>query len=406
MTEQELEQKIYSHRQAITTYHTDIGSGSITAKSLKEQIAHLYKCPGCGIDIMVSNSKVEKADLKALSQTLVEVEGIKTANLQKVVIEQQAIDKEVLEGKKLDAVIEDFAVAQKTLLQMPKPEDLQPDIDSKTNRNVVVLADYTRLDAEAEQKIGGMQKTLLELEVRLKAIAKPEQTVEDLMRCMDQAKNSVSDYDKLLGNIDSTLKQIKVAEEGRTREGVSATAAKHQADIYGFWETSFNEIKMDIIDEFLPDFEDKVNEYLSRLKVNLRVRFGTQKEKSGASKKDKELGRAFKEEFNVEVFKEDNIPLPYGLLSKGQRSRCGNCVGMALRELTKERGNNVFDFFFLDEVSDSLDESGLRELVNLLDETPGQKLVISHNNFLKDYFNDRIVVEMTNEISTIRQEAA
>jgi DNA repair exonuclease SbcCD ATPase subunit len=53
-----------------------------------------------------------------------------------------------------------------------------------------------------------------------------------------------------------------------------------------------------------------------------------------------------------------------------------------------------------------LDESGLRELVNLLDETPGQKLVISHNNFLKDYFNDRIVVEMTNEISTIRQEAA
>jgi len=74
---------------------------------------------------------------------------------------------------------------------------------------------------------------------------------------------------------------------------------------------------------------------------------------------------------------------------------------MALRELTKERGSNRFDFFFMDEIADSLDESGLRELVSLLDETPAQKLVISHNDGLKNYFETITTVEMTNGVSTI-----
>ena len=50
----------------------------------------------------------------------------------------------------------------------------------------------------------------------------------------------------------------------------------------------------------------------------------------------------------------------------------------------------------MDEIADALDESGLRELVHLLDETPAQKLVISHNDRMNSYFDKVITVEMSN----------
>jgi DNA repair exonuclease SbcCD ATPase subunit len=55
----------------------------------------------------------------------------------------------------------------------------------------------------------------------------------------------------------------------------------------------------------------------------------------------------------------------------------------------------------MDEIADALDETGLRELIMLLDETPGQKIVISHNDAFKDYFDNKIVVEKTGGVSAI-----
>jgi len=108
----------------------------------------------------------------------------------------------------------------------------------------------------------------------------------------------------------------------------------------------------------------------------------------------------YKEEFDVKVSM-DKEESPINMLSQGERGRVGTCVGMALRDLTRDRGNNIFDFIFIDEIADSMDSTGLMELVKLLDDVPGQKFVISHNEELKNYFDKTITAIRTDGVSRI-----
>jgi DNA repair exonuclease SbcCD ATPase subunit len=157
-----------------------------------------------------------------------------------------------------------------------------------------------------------------------------------------------------------------------------------------------------VINEFLPLFEEKVNENLEKLKVNMRVDFNTHKKKSKVTKKDKEQGTVFKEEFNVKVLMENGDESPLNMMSQGERGRVGMCTGFGLRTMTTEQGNNIFDFVFIDEIADSLDATGLSELVNLLDSINGQKFVISHNEELKNYFDTCITAVRTDGVSVLQ----
>ena len=299
-------------------------------------------------------------------------------------------------------MIRDAEQGKKTLTFMKKPVEVQAELDKVLVRQAQITAQFETLSASAKSQVDALKAEISQLEQQLAAAGMSDFDPRQAEQQLEQLKNQEAQLNKQIGQFEEHLRYLTAlkAEVGTMRADLAEE--RRQAEIQAFWEIGFRQMKLDIIDQFLPDFEALVNTYLERLKVNLRVAFGTQKEKASASKKDRLEGRAFKEEFNVEVFKDGREPLPYGLMSKGQRGRIGGCVGMALRELTKERGNNVFDFFFLDEIADALDESGLRELVNLIDTLPGQKLVISHNDFMKDFFEDRIVVEIENDVSTIR----
>ena len=390
----------------------NVGSGlnaemDVLAKecaAIKKQIDNNLSCPACNAKLMIKDGKIEHIDIQALTEQLNTKSGehaFRSETLQKIITARLGFEDK---SKLLDADLTNYSATYRAFQYMTPPDKLVADNEAKAARNTQTIAEHARLSEEAKQKYGAMKQDVTEQEARLVELSKTAVDVQQIQILINNSKTKVSMCDNEIGSAEQVLKNIEQTKTLLQSEQQAASEIKSQADIFGFGETAFNEMKLDIIDEFLPDFEDKVNEYLSRLRVNMRISFDTQKEKANASKKDKELGRAYKEEFNVEVSKEDNIPIPYGLLSKGQRGRLGTCVGMALRELTQARGSNTFDFFFLDEISDALDESGLRELVSLLDETNGQKLVISHNNFLKDYFDDQIVVEMTNEISTIANQ--
>jgi len=388
----------------IVNVRTTISGLTAEIASITSQISNNHKCPSCGTALMFKDGVLAHVDADALSKQLAEKVSLQSEsnkqlsalNLEKTAIEQASAS--------LDTTLTNYKATAQSFKNMVAPESLVADNEFKTNRNTAIMVEHATLQTEAKTKYAALKTTLLEQETRFTELSATAVNVLELQQKQNSFKQEISRCDSSIGAAQTNIKNIEATQDLLVAEQAIAVGIKAQADVFGFWETGFNEIKLDLIDEFLPDFEDRVNDYLTRLKVNMRISFDTQKEKANASKKDKALGRAFKEEFNVEVCKEDNIPIPYGLLSKGQRGRLGTCVGMALRELTKERGHNTFDFFFLDEIADALDESGLRELVALLDETNGQKLVISHNNFLKDYFDDQIVVELTNEVSTIRQE--
>ena len=372
------------------------------SQNIKGQMEDHYKCPNCNKELMLKDSKLELVDIDQLALELAKVQT-QRGNL------SETLEKKTEELAKISAdsqkhlkVTQEYTFHAQGLNGRKTSEVLKDEAAILTERNTVILKEHSAVGKQAEQDIQGLKAEIAELTQKLESMGAPTVDVTECRGRIQEDKNILQLTHQKIGQCHQKLETRKRTEQELVDLKKKVESEKKEADIYGFWETGFRQIKINIIDEFLPDFEDRVNDYLNRLKVNMRVDFDTQKQKAKVSKKDRELGRVFKEkeEFNVEVYKGDTL-LPYNLLSKGQRGRVGSCVGMALRELTKERGNNIFDFFFMDEIADALDESGLRELVYLLDEVDGQKLIISHNDQLKNYFEDIITVEMTNETSTI-----
>ena len=399
--QQRIQAESIAVNKAVMGFNTFVGTLNAEIDGIRGQITSHYSCPKCQTDLMVQEKILVPVDVKQLTRQLAEKEQ-ERATIFEEIRKQQAIIGDLKTDLEATVVkIQDYTTDKKLLDTLIKPEVQTEAVTGLTARNAEITQQYETLGAAAQTEVGNHTIELTALKEKLASLpAGDTQAAQTNITALEQQSRSILIE---VGQFTERVQNINAAEKQLTGLHAKIADKKKEADKYGFWELGFKHIKMNIIDEFLPDFEDKVNDYLGRLKVNMKVDFDTQKRKTKVSKREIAEGREFKEEFNVTVFKGENL-LPFGLLSKGQRSRVGSCVGMALRELTKERGNNLFDFFFMDEIADSLDESGLRELVHLLDEVPGQKLVISHNDTLKNFIEDIITVEMNDETSSISHD--
>ena len=96
--------------------------------------------------------------------------------------------------------------------------------------------------------------------------------------------------------------------------------------------------------------------------------------------------------FDLSIIDEHNEKRDLETYSGGESKRIGICVGFALRELTLTKGYSNFNFLLMDEVIDSLDETGIGEFFNLLNNVTGRKLLITHNTDLKTRFGNVIKV--------------
>ena len=165
---------------------------------------------------------------------------------------------------------------------------------------------------------------------------------------------------------------------------------------YKYWVDGFPAIRRWMIESFLPTFEQQTNSYLGQMEVGMRCRFDTLKEK-------KSKAGQFKEEFDLSIIDENNEKRDLETYSQGETKRIGVCVGFALRELTLTKGYSNFNFLMMDEVIDSLDETGIGEFFNLLNNITGLKMLITHNTDLKTRFGNIITVRKQDGISTVVQ---
>ena len=146
----------------------------------------------------------------------------------------------------------------------------------------------------------------------------------------------------------------------------------------------------------IENFEQQTNNYLSSIEMGIKVRFDTIKEKRS--------GEGFKNTFDFAIIDEKREKRDLETYSQGESKRIGICVGFALRELTLNKGYNAFNFLMMDEVIDSLDDTGISEFFLLLDKISGLKLLISHNSDLKNMFSHTINVVKKDGITTVTQQ--
>ena len=100
------------------------------------------------------------------------------------------------------------------------------------------------------------------------------------------------------------------------------------------------------------------------------------------------------EKFNIKV-EQKNGGTSYLSNSSGERARANLVIALALGELASLRAEKAIPFRFLDEPFESIDESGIEAIVNLLNQQKDKYntvYVITHQDQLKQMFQNRLTM--------------
>ena len=176
-------------------------------------------------------------------------------------------------------------------------------------------------------------------------------------------------------DVEKLVQTIKVSEQ-------EVEKATEELKYYSFWEEGFGKkgLVVYLLEQMIKFLNNKVEFYLNILsKGQIRLEF------------DKYL------DFKISG-------LNYRNCSSGERKRVDLAVLLALYDLTNLRNKQSFNILILDEVLDSIDKAGVEAVKDLLLELNKRIptiLVISHNNYLAEYFPTTVTIVKENGISFI-----
>ncbi|WP_263819626.1 SMC family ATPase [Salinibacter sp.] len=281
-------------------------------------------------------------------------------------------------------------------------ERLQALSDVPDRHNALVNAQENRTEwAEQRTRIRdrmeGAQEEKQELDERLAECEsaledKPEVVAEQesVSEQVEAEEEALTDLQQRLGKLDAQLEQAaadREALEAARKERQDAAAARQR---YKHLRAAFgkNGIPSLIIEETLPDIEERANRILDRLTDGrMHVRLDTLKEKKSGGTK---------ETLEIIITDEHGAPRPYETYSGGESFRVNFALRVALAQLLAERSGVRVRTLVIDEGFGTQDEAGIERLVEAIQairEDFAKILVITHLERLKRAFPVRIEVE-------------
>lgn len=194
------------------------------------------------------------------------------------------------------------------------------------------------------------------------------------------------------------LDELKKRQKAYTaqREELAHTVAQYKQLEAAFGK---NGVPALLIEQALPEIENKANEVLERLSGGtMTVRFVTQ-----SAYKDKRRDD-LKETLDIQI-SDGSGTRDYEMFSGGEAFRVNFAIRLALSEVLAQRAGARLQTLVIDEGFGSQDSEGrqrLIEAINLVRQDFSRILVITHIDELKDAFPNRIEVEKTLSGSSIR----
>jgi len=246
-----------------------------------------------------------------------------------------------------------------------------------------------RRDAAEEEK-EGLEERLAECESELEA--KPDVVAEQeaVSEQVQAEEATLNDLQQRLGELNAKLDQadddrasLEEAREAREEAAAARQRYKHLRAAFGK-----HGIPSLIIEETLPDIEERANRILDRLTDGrMHVRLETLKEKKSGGTK---------ETLEIIITDEHGAPRPYETYSGGESFRVNFALRVALAQLLAERSGVRVRTLVIDEGFGTQDETGIERLVEAIQairEDFAKILVITHLERLKRAFPVRIEVE-------------
>ena len=211
-----------------------------------------------------------------------------------------------------------------------------------------------------------------------------------------------------LDNVDSELKKLKTAIT-KTKN----TVETHQKNIRGF-NIEFEKLTAErglvefcieafgsrgirsfIFENCLPFITERANYYSTYLTggtIQIEISPTTTTKTTGS----------IKEKISVSATNTIGSEV-YGSNSDGERRRVDVCIILALQDLIASRATKVWKLMIFDEVMDSLDETGVQNLLDMLRSIASDSaiFIISHSNSIRQYFDEVITLVKENGISRL-----
>jgi len=360
---------------------------TIELNQLRSQLQEPQYCPDCNTELMVENGIIKSYDSKGIEAK----QSTITEELDKINILLQDKQNDYNELKQQQDEL--LSIQNDIKINYQLLEGVQ-DIPNKIKE---LNAKISAKEADNKVQIKELSKKKLGLELKIRTFdIDGDLSTYDIERGMDVANKKISDTTDEIARLKAQLDSRAQDQQALDKMIEEETGFLESIANYTYWVDGFPAIRRWMIEAFLPTFEQQTNGYLNKMEVGMRCRFDTLTEK----KSDK---GQFKEAFDLSIIDENNEKRDLETYSSGETKRIGVCVGFALRELTLSKGYSNFNFLMMDEVIDSLDETGIGEFFNLLQSITGMKLLITHNTDLKTRFANTITIRKQDGVSTVIQ---
>lgn len=173
----------------------------------------------------------------------------------------------------------------------------------------------------------------------------------------------------------------------QTVEQQIAAIGTNVEDLAKFRE-GFPRVRNEIMARLVPTVQGSTNQYLQLLDTDVRVTFNMDAEKTAGV-------------FELMIFA-DGQDWPYDSRGRGKRTRIAVSTALSIRDLYMRAVAEPLGFLFMDEVADHMDDTGILNFFELMRGLPGQTFCISHSDTMQDLFDNVVVVEKANGISSVR----
>jgi exonuclease SbcC len=305
-----------------------------------------------------------------------------------------AIDKEL---KKIG-----YDISGHEALRKQEIELRQAEIDLRELENArAVLAPLDREINELQAQIKEAQKDLKaqrkQFEEAAAALAVAQAEAPDVAEAERKMLELQEEENKVRMEVGGARQEVNILDTQKVRKTKLEAEREAHAQMvaqYATLERAFgkNGVPAMLIEQALPQIETKANEILGRLtNGSMSLRFITQQAYKDTTRED------LRETLDIQI--SDTVGMrDYEMFSGGEAFRINFAIRLALSEVLAQRAGSRLQTLVIDEGFGSQDDIGrqrLIEAIGMVREDFAVILVITHIDYLKDFFPTRLEVTKT-----------
>jgi len=357
-------------------------------RNIQRQKEEALTCPSCNAKLMLHNHQLETLDINVINSTLQTLEECKI-EIESIIIDSNKEYQAILDSIKTNQEnINQYNISKKQLELLEFKSNTKDKLIDEINQ---IVEQKENWEKTSQEYVESLNNELLTLQSKLITIG----TTISLQQYNDYIKDLNNSITSLSSTIEKNKFILSKIEEDLIEKALiekELIKLKDQGAGLKFAIEGFPTIKKWRIDGFIPTFKLETNAVISRLKSKIKIKIDTE----GLTKKG-----TIVDSFPISGIDANGKERGLETFSEGERARISLSISWALKTLVENQNYLPFKFTLMDEIADGLDESGIKYLSTLMDQTDGQFFVISHFNTFKDYFSDKINITKENGISTI-----